>query len=50
MFRFVSKSILIIAVLALALSACGTAATSPAAQESQAPAVTEGGAPAAGTG
>ena len=54
MFKFVSKSVIIIALLALVLSACGPAAT-PAvttAPETQAPAVptsTEGGAPAAGT-
>jgi len=55
MFKFVSRSVIIIAMLALVLSACGPAAT-PAvttAPETQAPAVptsTEGGAPAAGTG
>ncbi|HEX9091308.1 MAG TPA: substrate-binding domain-containing protein, partial [Anaerolineales bacterium] len=54
MFKFVSKSVIILALLALVLSACGPAAT-PAvttAPETQAPVVptsTEGGAPAAGT-
>ncbi len=55
MFRFVSKCVIIIALLAIALSACGPAATSQAPVTeavTQAPAVptsTEGGAPAAGT-
>jgi simple sugar transport system substrate-binding protein len=52
MFKFVSKSVTIIALLAIALTACGPAATSqaPVAPVSQAPVVpatTEGGAPAA---
>jgi len=63
MFRFVSKSVVIIALLALVLTACGPAATTqaptapatqaqvaPPTQVPVAPAATEGGAPAAGTG
>jgi simple sugar transport system substrate-binding protein len=62
MFKFVSKSVIIIALLALVLTACGPAATSqapasqapasqvPASQVPAAPTSTEGGAPAAGTG
>ena len=54
MFKFVSKSVILITLLALALTACGPAATSqapaaPASQVPAAPATTEGGAPAAGT-
>ncbi len=62
MFKFVSKSITLIALLALALTACGPAATSqapvspvteapvaPVTEAPAAPATTEGGAPAAGT-
>jgi simple sugar transport system substrate-binding protein len=63
MFKFVSKSFIVIAVLALVLTACGPAATTtapvtsapqasavPATQVQAAPTSTEGGAPAAGTG
>jgi simple sugar transport system substrate-binding protein len=63
MFKHVSKSLILIALLALVLAACGPTATTqapaapatqpPAAPETQAatvPATTEGGAPAAGTG
>jgi simple sugar transport system substrate-binding protein len=54
MFKFVSKSVILITLLALALTACGPAATTaPTEAITQAPAVptsTEGGAPAAGTG
>jgi simple sugar transport system substrate-binding protein len=55
MFKFVSKSVILITLLALALTACGPAATSqapaaPASQVPAAPATTEGAAPAAGTG
>ena len=54
MFKFVSKSVIFIALLAIVLSACGPAATTeaPAVPETAAPAApvaTEGGAPAAGT-
>jgi simple sugar transport system substrate-binding protein len=54
MFKFVSKSVIIITLLAIALTACGPAATSqaPAAPETvapSAPATTEGAAPVAGT-
>jgi len=51
MFKFVSKSFIIITLLALALTACGPAATTeaPVAPETAAPVATEGGAPAAGT-
>jgi len=54
MFKFVSKSVIIIALLALVLSACGPAATpavttAPETQAPAAPTSTEGGAPAAGT-
>ena len=62
MFKFVSKSITLVALLALALTACGPAATSqapvspvteapvaPVTEAPAAPATTEGGAPAAGT-
>ncbi len=54
MFKFVSKSITIIILIAVALTACGPAATSqaPAAPTTgviSAPATTEGAAPAAGT-
>ncbi|HVN53585.1 MAG TPA: substrate-binding domain-containing protein [Anaerolineaceae bacterium] len=59
MFKLVSKSIIIIVLLALGLAACGPTATqAPAPTEAQAappttapgaPAATEGGAPAAGT-
>jgi len=63
MFKFVSKSVIIITLLALALTACGPAATSqapvspvteapvaPVTEAPAAPATTEGAAPAAGTG
>jgi simple sugar transport system substrate-binding protein len=55
MFKFVSKSFTIIALLAMLLTACGPAATTvaptaPASQAPTVPATTEGGAPAAGTG
>jgi len=55
MFKFVSKSFTIIALLAMVLTACGPAATTvaptaPVSQASAVPATTEGGAPAAGTG
>jgi len=54
MFKFVSKSVTIIALLAIALTACGPAATSqapvsPATEAPVAPATTEGAAPAAET-
>ena len=54
MFKFVSNSVIIITLLAIALTACGPAATSqaPAAPEPvppSAPATTEGAAPVAGT-
>ena len=54
MFKFVSKSVIFIALLAIMLSACGPTATTeaPAVPETAAPAApvaTEGGAPAAGT-
>ncbi len=52
MYKFVSKSFIIVALVAVLLSACGPAATSPApvTQAPAAPTSTEGGAPAAGTG
>jgi len=54
MFKIVSKSVIIIALVALVLTACGPAATTaPTEAVTQAPAAptaTEGGAPAAGTG
>jgi simple sugar transport system substrate-binding protein len=53
MFKFLSKSFILVILLALVLTACGPAATSQApttAPVTQAPAATEGGAPAAGTG
>jgi simple sugar transport system substrate-binding protein len=52
MFKFVKTSIVLIALLAVTLSACGPAATSPApaTQAQGVPTTTEGGAPAAGTG
>src|SRR4030042_5112663 len=51
MFKFVSKSVIFISLLAIVLTACGPAATTeaPAAPETAAPVATEGGAPAAGT-
>lgn len=53
MFKLVSKSVIIIALVALVLTACGPAATTaPTEAVTQAPAAptsTEGGAPAAGT-
>ena len=51
MFKFVSKSVIFISLLAIMLVACGPAATTeaPAAPETAAPVATEGGAPAAGT-
>jgi len=54
MFKYVSKSIVIIALLAIALAACGPAATTqapaaPATEAPGAPTSTEGGAPAAAT-
>ena len=55
MFKFVSKSFTIIALVAMLLTACGPAATTvaptaPVNQVPTVPATTEGGAPAAGTG
>lgn len=54
MFKFVKTSVILIALLALVLTACGPAATTaPTEAVTQAPAAptsTEGGAPAAGTG
>jgi simple sugar transport system substrate-binding protein len=52
MFKLGSKIVIIVAMLALVLAACGPAATSPApaTQAQGAPTATEGGAPAAGTG
>jgi len=51
MFKFVSKFVIMIALLALVLTACAPATTTqpPESQETTAPVVTEGGAPAAGT-
>ena len=51
MFKFVSKSVIIISLLAIVLTACGPAATTeaPVVPETAAPVATEGGAPAAGT-
>ena len=54
MFKFVSKSVIIITLLAIALTACGPAATSqapaaPVTVAPSAPATTEGAAPVAGT-
>jgi simple sugar transport system substrate-binding protein len=51
MFKFVSKSVILISLLAIVLTACGPAATTeaPAVPETAAPVATEGGAPAAGT-
>jgi simple sugar transport system substrate-binding protein len=54
MFKFVKASVILIALLAIVLTACGPAATTaPTEAVTQAPAAptsTEGGAPAAGTG
>jgi simple sugar transport system substrate-binding protein len=54
MFKFVSKSFVILILLAIVLAACGPAATSqapvaPVTEAPAAPTATEGGAPAAGT-
>src|SRR4030065_2203110 len=51
MFKFVSKFVIMIALLALVLTACAPATTTqaPVSQETTAPVATEGGAPAAGT-
>ena len=51
MFKFVSKLVIMIALLALVLTACAPATTTqaPVSQETTAPVATEGGAPAAGT-
>jgi simple sugar transport system substrate-binding protein len=51
MFKYMTKSIVVLALIALALAACGPAATTqaPAAPATAAPTTTEGGAPAAGT-
>src|SRR5512137_862343 len=51
MFKFVKTSVVLIALLALVLTACGPAApTTAVTQAPAAPTSTEGGAPAAGTG